>query len=156
MDLTLYVRRELASRPEIAAMVGTSPDWPIWIWRWRPHEQVEGTGQRAIVISRPRPWAVPNRHNTATFDLVQVDVYADPTRDAEGRPTKEDAEERALAVCDEIRNVMHFPRGAEIEWGDGTGKIRVVSSVAGQDPEVARMDDSEVVRARQAFEVVLG
>jgi hypothetical protein len=156
-DVTLFVRRQLAATPAITSLLGTGGAWPgPWLWRWQPRVSVEGTGKRAVVISRPRPWAVPSRFHTTSFDLVQVDVFADPTRDANGKPLKEDAEERALAVCDEVRKVMHVPRGAEIEWGDGTGKTRIVSSVAGQDPEVARLDDSDVVRARQAFEVVLG
>lgn len=156
MDLTLFARRELAATPAVTTMVGSSPEWLIWIWRWKPRVEMEGTGKRSIVISRPRPWSVPSRFHTTSFDLVVVDCYADPTRDAQGRPTKEDGEERALLLCDEVRKVMHRVDHGGFEWGDSNGKIRVVSSVAGQDPEVVRLEDSEVVRARQTFEVTLG
>ncbi len=155
-EVTPFAQRQLAATDEVVEMVGASESWPVWVFQWRLREKVEGTGGRGVVLSRPRPWAIPNAWNTAEFPQLQVDVYADVTRDTDGRALKDDAEARALELSAVIRRVLHVPQGGQMSWGNDDGTVRVVSSVAGADPQIIRVPGTEVARATSTYEVTLG
>jgi hypothetical protein len=95
----------------------------------------------------------PNPHNTMSSPLVEAVVYADRSRDTEGRPTAEDAQAKALAVIDAVDKVLHRPDGGEIEW-DG---LRIVSSVRHSEPDMSMIPEGGgAVRATARNAVTLG
>jgi hypothetical protein len=151
-DLTLPVRRLLVNTPAVVGLLGTSPEWATWLWRWSAYEVVEGTGLVGMTL-RQGTWTVPSPWHTTKYPELQAIIYADRTRDDLGRPTKEDAEEKALRVADAVDAVLHVPQGGELSW-DG---VRVVSSVRQSEPDVVQAPDSDgMIRATSRYAVVLG
>lgn len=162
-DITLYAYRQLVEwwkvRPANSAwdLIGLTSGGDPWIWRWRPWEAVEGTSKVGIVLARHRGWAVPNRHNTLEFPLLQVEIYADPARGDELLPERKDAEEKALAVGKVVKDKLHVPLGKDIWWGNEEGRIRVVSSLASSEIGVEDVPDGDgMVRGLLTFDVEVG
>jgi hypothetical protein len=152
-DLVRAARVVLVNEPTVTNLLGSSDLFAVWIFRWSSFEIVEGSGLVALTLRQPGGWTVPNRHNTARFPLLETIVYADRSRDSEGRPTKEDAQERALQVTDAVDAVLHVPQGGDISW-DG---VRVLSSVRQSEPDIVTVPDGDgLCRASVRYAVVLG
>jgi hypothetical protein len=97
-------------------------------------------------VDTPSPW------HTTRYPALVIIVHADRTRDDQGRPVHEDAQEKALAVLDEVDRVLHVPQGGEIEWGG----VRIVPSVRESEPDVVAVPGGDGVRATARYGLVLG
>lgn len=157
MDLTIAARRELAATNSVTTLLGSSPEWDTWIWRWRPYVSIEGTGECGVVLSVRGGWASPNRHNTAQFPRLQVEVYADVDRNTALNPSTRTAQEKAQEVCEAIDKVFHIPQGGEVKWGNGTDDLRIVGSLRLNEPDIVDVPDGDgMVRATVNYGVNLG
>lgn len=151
-DLTTAARRVLADHEPLTSLLGSSDSWDTWIFRWRPYVTLKASGAAAIVLSERGGWATPNRHNTARFPRLQVEVYVDLPRE-EGTPVSRVAEERALEICRALDEVLHVPDGRTMEWGG----LRVLGSTRQQEPQMDAVPDADgLVRVLVYYEVNLG
>jgi hypothetical protein len=146
-DLCTAVYRELhaiAASLVVAGLHDADDRWAEpWIFKWEPRESVNGTGLASVVISVPRPWTAPNRHNTGEFPLIQIEVYTDQTRTDTDAPYFRDAQAKAYDVWRLVDKVLHRPGGGEVQWGNADGTIRVVSSYRAADPEIAAVPGTD-------------
>jgi hypothetical protein len=147
-DLVTAAWRELTttrSAELLAAGVGTDTDWGIWVFAWRIEEigAITGTNRCAVLLSSVRSWGSPNRHNTARFPQLQVEIYADLTRDAVNAPDQRIPQRRAEDVWKVIDPVFHRPgrRGQQLGSGDGT--LFVVSTLRGSEPRIEDIPESD-------------
>jgi hypothetical protein len=82
----------------------------------RPFRDPEGSGQCVILLSQHKSWSGPNRHNTAQFPQLNVLIYADSTRDADGAPITQDARRKAKHVAKRINPCFHRPGNDDHLW----------------------------------------
>lgn len=156
LGLVKAAARELRATSAVTTLVGTSTEWGPWIFRHKPYVSLEGTGSAMVVLVQ-RPNGAPNRHNTARFVTLQVEVYADVPRDASGHPSGRTAEEVAEDVFLAIDAVCHVAAQRPITWGDGNGRLRVVSSTRAGDLDVVDVPGGDgLVRGIVSYDVVLG
>ncbi len=113
MSLTIAARRELVATPPLVALLGSSPTYAQWIFRWRLYEQVEGTGTAAIVLSE-HPWEPPGNFHTRRHIRLQAEIYVDPTRQPDLNPTQQNVHDRVLDIAAELSKVCHRPQGGTI------------------------------------------
>lgn len=67
---------------------------------------VEGTGGVVVEVMFGGPWWV-TRNNSARNDIIRVAIHADVSRSPFGEPVKDDADQRAWEVWEEIDRVLH-------------------------------------------------
>lgn len=158
-SLTVAARRELAITPEVTNLLGRDVTWDTYIFRWRPFVEIEGTGASMIVLSERGGWAQPNRHNTARFPLLQVEVFTDPQRATTGVPKGQPAEahvtpeDKAGLVFQAVDRVFHVPQGGELAWSD----LRIVSSLRNTEPTTVPVPGGDgVVRLLASYAVTVG
>lgn len=68
---------------------------------------VEGSGKSCVVLSARGTWTAPNIHNTAKFPNLQVEIFADSSRDANGNITMEDADRKCYQIYSVIDKLFH-------------------------------------------------
>jgi hypothetical protein len=114
--LTLACRNMLVQTPQVVARVadGTiggqgSAAWSDgWIFADKPEANIEKRSHRAlIVLTSGGNWQSPNPHNTAQFPLLLLDIWASPTRNADGSPSMPDADLLIEDIFAEIRPYLH-------------------------------------------------
>lgn len=105
--LTYAARNLLAQDTELTALLGRSLNWPTWIFADKPFVKIENSQRVLIVITQGDPWAPPNPHNTQTFPLLNVDVWADPTRNADKSVKEYDADDKIEAVVKHLNKHFH-------------------------------------------------
>lgn len=123
--LTFAMRNELAKDPSLAALLGSSTKWPQWVFMDKPSVAIENTGKALIVVLPYEPWASMNRHNTQQFPTVIVDIWADPTRNADKSIMTDDAEMKIDAIEKLVLKHFHtanldLPGGQTLHWGTAT------------------------------------
>lgn len=74
----------------------------------RPFRDPEGSGQSVIVLSERGEWASANSHNSAYFPILQMLVYTDCTRDADGAVLKRDADRKAKHIFRILDRCFHL------------------------------------------------
>lgn len=154
MDALLAARRELAKNADLAPLLGSDAQFPLWLFRWVLQADVEGSGRAAVVLSTPSGWAAPNAHNTARFPRLEVEVYADVPRDDRLLPTVRTAQDYALAVFAVIDPVLHRVDRGGFTWGNSEGGMRIVRSVRQVEPAVEPVPDADgVARLSVAYAV---
>lgn len=121
----------------------TDPDWGVWVFRGRPEYSIDGTNKCSVVIAQRRGWTTPNRHNTARFPQLQVEVFADLTRDAVSAPDRRTAEDRAMDVFHVLDTVFHRPGERGMSWGNGDGRLFVISSARSTEPRVEDVPETD-------------
>lgn len=145
MILSLAARNYLASQPSVTSLVGSDSTWGPWIFEDRPRLIVENTGKCLIVVTKDGSWASANDYNTARFPRLIIDIWADPTRNADGSLRKEDAKAKIEAVYKAVDKCLHLvnkslPGGISVMWGTSaqvanrTG-IRIDASTRSGEPE---------------------
>jgi hypothetical protein len=110
--------QELSASSSVTSLLGADgPNWQgPWIFRWDQHVDVTGSGKAILTVSINGTWATPNRHNTASFPRLQVEVMADASRNSTKLPNNWTPEELAIGVLDAADKLLHRPAG-EITWG---------------------------------------
>lgn len=97
--LILNARNMLVQVPEVLALIearqiGRGKAFSDgWIFANTPHANIEAKSYQALVVlTFGGTWQEPNGHNTARFPRMYVDVWASPTRKADGTPERADAD----------------------------------------------------------------
>jgi hypothetical protein len=119
---------------------------------------MEGTGKACVVLSQRGGWATANRHNTEQFPVLQVEVYSDPTRDANRNPSDDyTPEERAYEVYRAIDAVLHRPDGFDEDWGDAMGTLRITGSLRAGEPDITDVPEGDgLIRLLVRYEMKVG
>ena len=114
--LTLAVRNTIVLIPGVQDLVATgavgrSNNWlDGWVFDSKPWATIERYSHKAmVVVADDGTWMSPNSGNTNRFPAIYVDVWASPTRNADGSVNKEDADELIESVMDAIIPVFHTP-----------------------------------------------
>jgi len=128
----------------------------VWVFQGlddegRPRRNPEATGQAVIVLSSRTDWSSPNRHNSFAFPALQVLIYADSTRDANGAVVSLDATRKAKHIAKRITDRFHVPASRQMKWGD----LWVHSSLRSNALDIrdVPMTQAATVRAELKFEV---
>lgn len=153
-DLSLALRNYLAQDAELRALLGRSVSWDTWIFDESPlNVKVEGTSKCLIVINEQGTWTSPNGHNTMRFPQLIVDVWADPTRNADRSVQKLDAKTKIQDIQTVLDRHLHLTdpatsAGMPYIWGTAAqvaGKTGVVitGSHRSSGPNFSPIRDSE-------------
>ena len=79
-----------------------------WVFDTMPYANIEKKSHQAlIVITHDGTWQSPNEHNTARFVRINVDIWASPTRQADGTVIRNDADDLIEEVMEAIRPYLH-------------------------------------------------
>lgn len=68
--------------------------------------KVEGSGDRVVQVLLGPAWAT-TRTNSAQFPILHVNVWADCARDLDGRPVRDDADQRAYQLWESVDPLFH-------------------------------------------------
>lgn len=83
----------------------------------RPFRDPEGSGTSVVVLSERREWAAPNRHNTADFPALQMLIYTDSTRAADGSVLTRDAGMKVKHIAKVLDRCFHLVQNRpEDQW----------------------------------------
>lgn len=119
--LSLAVRNLLAQDEGLKALLGRSASWDTWIFDQKPvNVKIENTSKCFIVINESGTWAPPNLHNTMLFPRLIIDVWADPTRNANKTVQKFDAQNKVGAIQKFLDKHLHT-----VDPGTPSGEVRI-------------------------------
>lgn len=120
----------------------------------RPFRDPEGTGTSVVVLSSRTEWSSPNRHNTANFPVLQVLIYSDSTRDANGMTLAPDATRRVKHVAKRINDRLHL--AANTQEGQRWGDAWIHSSLRSNAMDIRDVPGTQslTVRAEMKYETV--
>ena len=108
-SLSLAARNYLAQDPELRALLGRSQSWDTWIFDTKPvGVRIENTSRCMIVINEDGTWAARNEHNTLRFPRLQVDIWADPTRNSDGSVQVYDASDKIERIAKVLDKHLHL------------------------------------------------
>ncbi len=153
-ELSLAARNLLAQDAGIKALVAKSQSWDTWIFDENPvGSKIENTSKCLIVLWEGDPWTAPNPHNTMTFPTLVVDIWADPTRNADKSIKKFDAKNKIEDIHKLVRAHFHTvdmatPQGTPFIWGTAseiasrTGLVVAASQLL-SGPSYSPVRDSE-------------
>lgn len=154
VDLAVACQRRLVSEPAIRTVLGPlrsdssiNPIEQCWLFTRNlavavdgQQSIVEGTGSVAAVITVDGSWSRANDYNTQKFPMLQLDIYADASRDIDGAITKLDAYPWAYNAWLAFDAVLHWTTG-DIQWwgstldsGGSDPGVRVTGSSRATDP----------------------
>lgn len=120
----------------------------------RPYRNAEGSGKGVVVLSVRDDWAEPNRHNTWDFPLLQMLVYMDSDRDADGTMTAPNAVPKCRSVMRILDRRFHLVGNTQADQ-DWPG-LRVHSCIRASRLTITDVPDSEngaTVRGEYRYEV---
>jgi len=129
MELEAALRRQLLSLPVVTGYVQDR------VWKFRLEDDIDGTGQRAIVVSRAGGWASPLPRNTQEFPVARIQFWADHTRNPDGTIATEDGQTSAWAMYRATDPLFHGVR--DVRWGadgDGEGGMFVIGCSRWSEP----------------------
>jgi len=124
--LSLAARNMLVQTPEVQSLVSSGliasdSEWDNgWVFDNYiiPRALDDKSYTTAVVVSE-RVWQDPNPHNTMKFPLLEVDIWAAPTRDSSGSIIERDADDLIEEVMAGIMPYFHaIDRGVPGRSGD--------------------------------------
>lgn len=121
--LTLAARNYLAQDTLLRAQLGRSVSWDTWVFDTNPlNVKVEGTSKCLIVVNEDGTWTSPNDHNTMRFPKLNIDVWADPTRNDDKSVRLWDADTKIEAIQKNLDRLLHLVdpgtfQGMPMIWG---------------------------------------
>lgn len=113
------MRTHLAANTTLTALLGSTSGVP-WIYVGEPSRVLEGTQSAALVLRYVGQAQAPNLSNTSLFVKVMVEVWVDPSRDADGNPTdigSVAATDKALQIWQVLDTDLHRVGGSLQTWG---------------------------------------
>lgn len=120
-ELSLAVRNLLAQDAGLKALLGKSQSWDTWIFDEKPvNVKVENTGKCLIVVNEEGQWTTPNAHNTMKFPTLLIDIWADPTRNADKSVNRFDAKKKIEDIQNFVDKYLHL-----VDPGDSNGNPRI-------------------------------
>jgi hypothetical protein len=117
--LTVALRNFLVQTPEMqnlvsAGTIGHGVHWPDgWVFADMSYASIEKYSAKAmIVLTESGNYNPMNVYNTMQFPRVLLDIWASPTRDANGSPIKDDADNIAENIFSQIKHYVHITHPA--------------------------------------------
>lgn len=105
--LTLAMRNEAVKHSRLTDLLGSSSTWHVWAFDTKPQVPIENT-QKALIVFVPHGVGVPV--NEGTFfkaQRVDIDIWADCTRNQDGSVRVYDADDKIEAITDELNKIFH-------------------------------------------------
>lgn len=131
MELVTAARKQLLSKPGVTTLVSAR------VWKWGQEIALEGTGQAGIVLRNGGQWTKPGK-NSQEYPILVVECCSDYSRDASGDQSKDDREDRAMAVYREVDRVFHQVGRYHRFWPDtateASDGLYVAGSFRGSEP----------------------
>jgi hypothetical protein len=127
MDAPGAAFHRLHREPSVLAVVDTR------LYRHRLPVVIEHTGMAAAVLSQAGAWTSANRHNSARFPKLRLEIYQDSSENAHN------AESRAHDTWLPFDRILHIPRGIDEMWGE----VRVIACNRVGDAEIFPVNDAE-------------
>jgi hypothetical protein len=135
-------RTHLAAQTALTALLGSDSVYATWIFQWEPYVDFEGTSKVGVVLVARGGWTSRAFHNTASFPRLVVQIFADPTRDANRNVISLDARDKAWKVLEALDRSLHRPGGINELWGT----VRVYQSHREDEPDwIAEPDGDGLV-----------
>lgn len=126
-ELSLAARNLLAQQSSVRSLVPKSQAWDTYIFSDSPlGAKIEGTSKSLIVVTEGRQWTTPNPHNTMRFPTLYVDIWSDPTRNADKSVQVQDAKNKIEKIHKAILPFLHT---TSLSTGPG-GKARIWGTAA--------------------------
>jgi hypothetical protein len=104
--LTLAATRLLLQDQDLIALLGSNDLGP-WVFDQKPLARVENSQSCLVVINEPNDWDAPNSYNNQLFPRLQVDIWADPSRQPNMAVAKWDSDTKIDAVQRIIDSHFH-------------------------------------------------
>lgn len=121
--LSLAARNLLAQDADLKALLGKSASWDTWIFDESPvGVKVENSQRCWIVINENGTWTAPNEHNTMEFPRLELDIWADPSRNDDLSVKRFDAKTKIKQIQKLVDKHLHTidmanNSGMPIVWG---------------------------------------
>lgn len=155
MDVVAAAQNYLASDSTLVALLGSSTAYATWIFQGidettEPWVNMEGTGKACVMVWQQGGWTAPNLHNNMHFPKLNVEVFADPLRDAMGNVISRDIRSIFKPIWDELDRLLHRPQGGSLLWGD----LWINNTIALEEWDVFPWSDADGVKiSRKSFAV---
>jgi hypothetical protein len=147
--VTLAAYRHLAGFSDFTSLLGTNSVFPFWLFQHNLHVVVESTSKEAAVLQVEGNWTSANNHNSARFPRLHLEVYSDPTRDANRNVVRTDAQDKALSVWEKADRHLHRPGGVDEFW---TPLVRVIGSTRlDGEPTFSPLSDTDGVQVLSVY-----
>lgn len=130
MTLTTDLVDFLLTRPEVQALVtdGTigsdAAKYPRgYIFEGKPYAKIDNLSHSCtVVVSSTRRWSPPLRGGGLEYPLVNIEIWAAPTKNPDGSIEVYDAEDVVEIVYAAIKPYVHIIHrsdynGAQFQWG---------------------------------------
>ncbi len=124
--LSLAARNLLVQDQDIKNAVGTSSMWPQWVFEDRPMVLLEFSQSVMIVLNEVGSWSASEQNFNVRYPILQVDVWADPTRNSDNTVRMYDAADKIEAVFPFLNRYFNtstsdVPPDAPAFWGTPGG-----------------------------------
>jgi hypothetical protein len=151
MRLTQNLIEFLLSTPEVQALVASgiiasSVSYPRgYIFEGRSYEPLDNLSRSSvIVIYSNSPWSPPRRGSGLEYPLVELEIWAAPSKGADGSVAEFDAEDVIDEVYRAIKPYVHLvnrtpENGARFEWGSSS----IVSSEIIDGPIIRPVNNTQ-------------
>lgn len=152
--LTLAIRNLLLQDEDLTDLLAMYPTLGPGIFDERPvGARFEGKGKCIIVVAYGGTWTVANEHNTLRFPRIFVDIWADPTRNADKSVQVYDADDKIEVIQNLVDKHLHLvnksrPDGLPWIWGtaeqmsEKTGVI-IDGSSRTMGPDISPISDTD-------------
>lgn len=147
MTLTRDLVDFLLETPEVQQLVadgviGSSPSYERgYIFEGKPYAPVDNLSfSSTVVIYSKRSWSPPLRGNSLEFPLVEIEIWAAPTKNSDGSQAEYDADDVIELVFKAIKPYVHLvhrspENGAYFQWGSS----KIVSSEILDGPVIRKV-----------------
>lgn len=118
----------------------------------RPYRDPAATGKCAVVLTEAAPWGT-NAHNTARMPSLQVQIYCDPSRDANGNIAARDERLKCRKIAKTVHRCFHDAANRDHSWPNN---LLVVSSTCSSDLSITDVPNSDgICRGTLVFSIQL-
>jgi len=120
MNIVENARTYLASHNSLTSILGYGEGWGTWIFQDEVQATLENSSLRrvpnsmeyipgtAVVISHAGAWASSNRHNSAEFPRLRIEIWADPDRLPDGSVDIQNAQDKIIEVFKKVDYLLHL------------------------------------------------
>lgn len=105
--LTLDISNRLAADEDIQSLVGSSSNFPVWVFEDRPWATIEGTQTSMVVVTEDTPFSEVPAFGTIGSSRVHVDIWSDCTRNSDGSVQVRDADDKIKAIVPHVMKYLH-------------------------------------------------
>lgn len=139
-----------------AGVLGFDQDG-LWIFQGdddednkRPYRDPSGMGLCSIVINTDTAWSSGSTFNTTQFPELQILIWSDASRNADGLIAKHDQRGKAYFLYQRLDEIFHDVANRQHDWLG----VPVFSCLRGNGPTVMKVPDTNgTVRLEVTYEI---